>query len=146
MPKGRVVFISHGDDVIFDEAARAFPSLQEPDVEAWLRALIIGQRFTVYFKGYNPEVQAPTEPPRPRRAELLLNYILPKVRREEILGDLQEDYDTTWLPKFGPRQARRLYWWHAIRSIAPMLWTAVKKWGIITFIIGAAHWLRDRLG
>jgi hypothetical protein len=85
-------------------------------------------------------------PPPPRQAERLLNYVLPRTRREEILGDLEEDYYNKWLPKYGVDEARRLYWADAIRSIAPMLWTAVKRSGIITFILGAADWLRDRLG
>jgi hypothetical protein len=85
-------------------------------------------------------------PPPPLAAERLLHYLLPRARREEILGDLQEDYYTTWLHKFGPREARRLYWWHALRSIAPMLWSAVKTSGIVTLIIRTADWLRERLG
>jgi hypothetical protein len=92
------------------------------------------------------ESQATPPAPPPRHAERLLNYVLPRARREEILGDLEEDYYTKWLPKYGAQEARRLYWADAIRSIAPLLWTAVKRSGIIAAILGAADWLRDRLG
>ena len=85
-------------------------------------------------------------PAPPREAKLLLRYALPRKHQEYIIGDLEEAYYTEWLPEHGARQARRLYWWHAIRSIAPMLWTAVKRSGIITGIVGAADWFRDRLG
>jgi hypothetical protein len=90
------------------------------------------------------EEEAGLEPPL--KAERLLNYVLPRARREEILGDLEEDYHTNWLPKFGHREARRLYWWHAIRSTGPMLWIGLKASGIITVLLGAARWLRDYLG
>jgi hypothetical protein len=59
------------------------------------------------------ETQAPPPAP-PQHAELLLHYALPRARREEILGDLEEDYYTEWLPKFGPREAQRLYWCNAV--------------------------------
>jgi hypothetical protein len=92
------------------------------------------------------EVQSPTRPPPPRQARLLLRYALPLKHQEDLIGDLEEEYYTRWLPEEGLREARRLYWSHAIRSIAPMLWTAVKTSGIVTLILGAADWLRDRFG
>jgi hypothetical protein len=82
-----------------------------------------------------------SRPAPPREAKLLLRYALPRKHQEHIIGDLEEAYYTEWLPEHGPRQARRLYWWHATRSIAPMLWTAAKTSGIITVIVGAAQWL-----
>ena len=54
----------------------------------------------------------------PPNVERLACYLLPKRRREEILGDLEEDYWTNFLPKFGPRQARRMYWSQFVRSVA----------------------------
>jgi hypothetical protein len=146
MPKGRRVFISYSHDIILDDAARALSSPQDPDLETEPTASISGQIFTVYFRGDDPEVQALTPPPPPRHAERLLNYVLPRARREEILGDLEEDYYTKWVPKYGFQEARRLYWSDAIRSIAPMLWSGVKGSGIIAAILGVAEWLRDRLG
>ena len=85
-------------------------------------------------------------PPPPQTAERLLHYLLPRARREDTLGDLQEDYYTTWVPKFGPPEACLLYWWHALRSIGPMLWTAVRTSGIVTLIVAVADWVRDKLG
>jgi len=99
-----------------------------------------------FLKPYASKVQATTPPPPPRQAKLLLRYALPRKHQEHIIGDLQEAYYTEWLAEHGPKEARRMYWWHAIRSIAPMLWTTVKRAGIIMAILGAADWLRDRLG
>ena len=90
--------------------------------------------------------QMPGSTPPPRRAKLLLRYALPRKDQEHIIGDLEEAYHIEWLPEHGFRKARRLYWWHAIRSIAPMLSTGLRRSAIITALLGAADWLRDRLG
>jgi hypothetical protein len=74
----------------------------------------------------------------PRSAERLLYYMLPRKARIAILGDLAEDYWSDFLPKFGAREARRLYWWHAIRSIAAM----VTRWSIVATVV---EWLRRTL-
>jgi hypothetical protein len=116
---------------------------------------IQGLDFPIHFVNWAPltaasevSVDGPdaNSPPPPRRAELLLHYVLPRARRVEVLGDLEEDYQQEWLPKYGPHHARRMYWRHALRSITPLLWMAIKRWGLITLILGAADWLRDRLG
>ena len=74
-------------------------------------------------------------------AERCLCYLLPRRQREAILGDLEEDYRTNFLPKFGAREARRMYWSHFIRSAAatvpPWLWAA---------ILGAVGWLWSKRG
>lgn len=80
-------------------------------------------------------------PAPPESGERLLCYLLPVHRRNEILGDLAEDYRTNFLPKYGPREARRMYWAHFIRSVAatvpPWLWAA---------ILGVLGWLWSKLG
>jgi hypothetical protein len=83
----------------------------------------------------------PPAPPPPSSAERLACYLLPKRRREDILGDLEEDYRATFLPKFGPREARRMYWSHFIRSAA----ATVPAW-IWTAVVGAVAWLWGKLG
>ena len=82
-----------------------------------------------------------SSPAPPENVERLLCYLLPMDRRNEILGDLAEDYQTNLLPKYGPREARRMYWSHFIRSVAatvpPWLWAA---------ILGAVGWVWSKLG
>jgi hypothetical protein len=77
----------------------------------------------------------------PRSAERLACYLLPKRLREAILGDLEEDYRTTFLPKFSPREARRMYWSQFIRSVAAI----VPAW-IWAAVAGAFAWLWGRVG
>lgn len=77
----------------------------------------------------------------PERAELLLRLV-PRRDREPILGDLEEDFRTDFLPKFGPEKARRLYWWHAVRSVFAIALGRV-QWLIRVVAVG---WLLGRFG
>jgi hypothetical protein len=137
-PLGTVRTIHASDTLILDvHASSVVSEVRDAAGEAHGRAICVG---------YAPEVQTTTAPRPPREAKLLLRYALPRKHQEDIVGDLEEAYYTEWLPEHGSREAQRLYWWHAIRSIAPMLWSGVKTSGIIAAILGAADWLRDRLG
>lgn len=71
-----------------------------------------------------PELRLGCLPP-PRAQFLLL--LVPKVRRECLLGDLNEEYETVVLPRFGAIKARRWYWWQVIACIAPFAWRLFKK-------------------
>ena len=77
----------------------------------------------------------------PEHAELLL-HLVPRRDREYILGDLEEDFRTAFLPKFGPEKARRLYWWHAVRSVLAVVLGRV-RWLIRVAAVG---WLVGKLG
>jgi hypothetical protein len=77
----------------------------------------------------------------PPNAERVVCYLLPKRQREAILGDLEEDYRTTFLPKFGPREARRMYWSQFIRSVA-----AIMPGWIWAVVAGAFTWLWGKVG
>jgi hypothetical protein len=78
--------------------------------------------------------QTPAPAP-PRRTERLLYYLLPRRQQADILGDLAEMYADT-LAKFGPQEARRLYRWHAIWSVAPVLRRAAVRWSVVAAIAG----------
>jgi len=52
-----------------------------------------------------------------RFAEKMLYLFLPKKQREHVPGDLEEEFTTIILPKFGPRFAMRWYWFQVIRTI-----------------------------
>ncbi len=67
---------------------------------------------------------------------------MPKRDREYILGDLEEEFRTDFLPKFGPEKARRLYWWHAVRSVFAVALGRV-RWLIRVAAVG---WLVGKLG
>ncbi|MEC4591611.1 hypothetical protein VPG91_11485 [Nitrospirillum amazonense] len=44
--------------------------------------------------------------------EVILSFFCPVSRQEEVIGDLQEFYETRWLPRLGPRWACFVYLWH----------------------------------
>jgi hypothetical protein len=76
--------------------------------------------------------------PPPAAAERLLRWVLPLKVQEPVLGDLAEMHAET-SAKFGMREARRLYWWHAVRSIAPV----ALRWSIVAT---AVEWVRRTFG
>jgi hypothetical protein len=88
---------------------------------------VVGQAVEVN----EPLPAALTRPPA--AAERLLRWVLPLKLQEPVLGDLAEMYADT-CAKFGEREARRLYWWHAIRSVAPVLRQAAMKWSIVAAV------------
>ena len=95
------------------------------------QALELGSRPEELEEAVNP----------PQSAELLL-HLMPERDREYILGDLEEDFRTDFLPKFGPEKARRLYWWHAVRSVLAVVLGRV-RWLIRVAAVG---WLLGKLG
>jgi hypothetical protein len=68
----------------------------------------------------------------------LLRWVLPLKLQAPLLGDLAEMFADA-CAKFGPREARRLYWWHTIRSIVPV----VMRWSVVVAIV---EWLWRRFG
>jgi hypothetical protein len=77
----------------------------------------------------------PTSPPKAAKFILLL---VPKRHRENLIGDLEEEYATILLPEFGVRKARTWYWWQVTLSVGPFLWVQIKR-------VAAAAWLWKRV-
>jgi hypothetical protein len=100
------------------------------------RAVVVGQAVEVD----EAVVELDGTPP-PAAAERVLCYLLPKRRRNDILGCIAEDYWTEFLPKFGAREARRMYWSQFIRSVA-----ASVPWAVGAAVLGAVGWLWNKLG
>lgn len=57
----------------------------------------------------------------PSLAERLLYWVLSKEQREAIPGDLEEEFRTIILPKFGRRYARMWYWKQVLTSAWPLV-------------------------
>jgi hypothetical protein len=57
----------------------------------------------------------------PLTGEKFMYLFLPKKDREALLGDLEEEYRSIILPKFGPRFARIWYWKQVLTSILPIV-------------------------
>jgi DNA-binding CsgD family transcriptional regulator len=74
-----------------------------------------------YLTTDNEEVGKP-----PEFARFLL-LLVPKKYRENLLGDMDEEFSTIILPQYGARKARLWYWWQLIASIAPIVWAQGKR-------------------
>jgi hypothetical protein len=81
----------------------------------------------------------------PQMAEQLAILFLPKHLRESLLGDLEEEFQTIILPKFGVRFASRWYWLQVLRSVYPIVGVALLKLGLIAWLGKAASWLVNKL-
>ena len=62
----------------------------------------------------------------PRNAKFLL-LLIPRKSRENLVGDLEEEFSTIILPRCGQRKAQAWYWWQVSASIAPLVWAQVKR-------------------
>lgn len=80
----------------------------------------------------------------PKGAEKMLYFILPGDSREQIAGDLEEEYRSVILPKFGPGYARRWYRMQVAKSIGPVLWEHLTKLIKLGILAKAAEWLSGK--
>lgn len=70
----------------------------------------------------------------PRLANWLLRCFVPATDREEIMGDLAEEFS---LRTQSPGSCRSWYWGQALRSIPPIAWKAARQGGWIrTLLVG----------
>ena len=74
----------------------------------------------------------------PPKLATLLVLLIPKKNREHILGDLDEEYRTVLVPRYGLRTAKLWYWWQVGISVLQLVWSQV-KWGT------AIAWLWERI-
>lgn len=82
----------------------------------------------------------------PMAGEKLLYLILPKRDREHLPGDLEEEYRTKILPKFGPAYAKRWYWTQVVFSIGPILWAHLRKLIGVGFLGVLTAWAKGKFG
>ena len=72
-----------------------------------------------------------TSPPKAAKFILLL---VPRRHRENLIGDLEEEYTTILLPEYGVRKARTWYWWQVTISIGPLLWAQIKRAAVAAWL------------
>jgi hypothetical protein len=48
---------------------------------------------------------------------VLIDWLVPADRAEDMLLMLQKTFEERWVPKYGPRRARRMFLWHAVWSV-----------------------------
>jgi hypothetical protein len=62
----------------------------------------------------------------PKSAKFLL-LLVPKRNRENLIGDLEEEFNTLLVPQYGLRLARLWYCWHVLLTLAPVAWENLKR-------------------
>jgi len=62
----------------------------------------------------------------PSSARLLL-LVIPRKVRENLVGDLEEEFLTRVLPNYGLTLARKWYWQQVITSLCPIVWEQFKR-------------------
>lgn len=111
---------------------------------------VMAQEFRITFRNWlshrrissHRTVAEQTVPPK--RAEMLLHFGLAKRDRECMIGDLEEEYRTVILPKYGARVAVRWYWWQAVRSVAAASGGRVRAWLSFGGLARAAGWIVEK--
>lgn len=99
--------------IAFEEAKRDCHAAEAADRAASATSYRIAEQNTDLLD--DPAKQASVKPPS--LAEKTLYLLLHKRHREHIPGDLEEEFQTFILPKFGLRYAKRWYWFQVIRTI-----------------------------
>lgn len=60
-------------------------------------------------------------PPPPKFGEFLICWFVPLDRQDERLGDFNEKFTKSWVPRFGARGAKIVYLAHLIWSAAAVV-------------------------
>lgn len=71
----------------------------------------------------------------PALAEWLLAWFMSKAQRDDVLGDLEEEFLTDKLPVLGPRAARLWYWSQIVKSIWPLVRAALLRISTLNAIV-----------
>ena len=80
----------------------------------------------------------------PKLGEFLLYLFLSKEQRESLPGDLEEEFITVIVPKFGLRQAKLWYWSQVLRSIGPLLTRQVVKLVSLSWVVNyVRRWMQS---
>ena len=58
-----------------------------------------------------------------------------KAQRDDVLGDLEEEFLTDKLPVLGPRAARLWYWSQIVKSIWPLVRAALLRISTLNAIV-----------
>jgi hypothetical protein len=75
----------------------------------------------------------------PDRACFFLDLLLGKADREIMRGDLEEEFTTKILPKYGARRARFWFWKQTVKTIATR--NAVCRWVLVYGLTRFGEWI-----
>jgi hypothetical protein len=79
-------------------------------------------------------------PPKP--AEMMLYFFLPRNHREDLVGDLSQDYNE-FAPKFGRRLANLMYCCRVAKEIAAVL--GLRLWMLGALLVWVISWIFNGL-
>ena len=74
----------------------------------------------------------------PAFPEWSLTLFVSRRKLDGLLGDLEERFHRDCAAR-GPRRAKWLYWAETLRSVAPLLWSAAQKVGVVAVVAAAAR-------
>jgi hypothetical protein len=80
----------------------------------------------------------------PTAACFLLDLFLAKTDREVIPADLEEEFTTSILPKYGVRRARFWFWTQTARTIATR--NPVCRWLLVGGLVRIGEWVLRKIG
>lgn len=83
----------------------------------------------------------------PKGAQYFISLFLSRDKRENILGDLEEEFLTEIYPKYGAKRAWFWYWTQVVGSVIPILVErCAKLLGVLFGITKFLDWLQKRTG
>ena len=80
----------------------------------------------------------------PSGACFLLDVFLAKADRKALLGDLEEEFATYILPKYGRARARFWFWAQTVRTIATR--NQVCRWLFVGGLVRIGEWIFRKIG
>jgi hypothetical protein len=89
-----------------------------------VRVLELAEHFIPMLKRHVKRDAITAEVPSSARLLLLL---IPRKVRENLVGDLEEEFLTKVLPNYGLTLARKWYWQQVITSLCPIVWEQFKR-------------------
>jgi hypothetical protein len=137
-PPETLAALAQLEETLFNiTAPRTLAALQRRSRWLFLRALVFR---VVPSVGLHPAEQLGP----PNRACFLLDLLLAEADREVIPGDLEEEFTTVILPKYGARRARLWFWMQTVRTIARR--NPICRWVLVYGITRLGEWVLHKLG
>lgn len=81
----------------------------------------------------------------PKLGEYWLYLILPSKARKYLPADLEEEFKTEILPRFGFRKARLWYWTQVFKSIGPIIARRLAKLASLAWLLKSAQSILRRI-
>jgi hypothetical protein len=77
-------------------------------------------------KGEAARLATPPHSAPPKGAQFVL-LLAPKEMRENLVGDLEEEFRTILLPQYGAPWARLWYRWQVAAALVPLIWAQARR-------------------